>query len=117
MSTVRVDFRDRQVAVGAWDGQTAHQAGATFRLFIEVCGDRGTGTYTRRDSGQYRSMVERLPSDYGKAALFRDLLVSDIVQCYEALPPDARSSLNYAEDGKAPLLRSVYILDRSRRQK
>lgn len=93
MSIVGSEFRERQVAVGAWDGQTAHQAGATFRLFIEVCGDRATGAYTRRDSGQFRSMIERLPSDYGKAALFRDLLVSDIVQRYEALPLDVRSSL------------------------
>ena len=93
MSAVGADFRGRQVAVGGWDGQTAHQAGATFRLFVEVCGDRAIGTYTRRDSGHFRSMVERLPSDYGKAALYRDLSVSDIVQRYEALPPGNRSSL------------------------
>ena len=31
-------LREKQIATGAWDGQTAARAGATFRLFAEICG-------------------------------------------------------------------------------
>ena len=33
-------FRDQQVQTKRWDNQTAAQAGATYRLFADVCGDK-----------------------------------------------------------------------------
>jgi hypothetical protein len=36
------------VVTNTWDNQTASQAGATFRLFVDICGDRPLATYTRK---------------------------------------------------------------------
>ncbi|MCP6330323.1 hypothetical protein NL460_29735, partial [Klebsiella pneumoniae] len=65
-SAVAAVFRNTQAATNTWDNQTASQAGATFRLFVDICGDRPLAAYTRKDAGHFRSLVERLPNDYGK---------------------------------------------------
>ena len=92
MSEAGAAFRDTQVATGGWDKQTSHQAGATFRLFIDICGDRVLGTYTRKDAGRFKEMIERLPANYGKAACYRDLSVADIAKTYAMLPEEGRAA-------------------------
>ncbi|KQP33277.1 integrase [Methylobacterium sp. Leaf104] len=79
-------FRDQQVQTKRWDNQTAAQAGATYRLFADVCGDKPLGAYTRKDAGRFRERVERLPSDYGKHPRYRGLNVEAILATYTALP-------------------------------
>ncbi|KQO73445.1 site-specific integrase [Methylobacterium sp. Leaf89] len=79
-------FRDQQVQTKRWDNQTAAQAGATYRLFADVCGDKPLDAYTRKDAGRFRERVERLPSDYGKHPRYRGLSVEAILATYTALP-------------------------------
>ncbi len=54
LSVVGATFRTTQIATETWDKQTAAQAGATFRLFVDVCGDRPLAAYTRKDAGRFR---------------------------------------------------------------
>lgn len=83
-------FREHQVQTKRWDNQTAAQAGATYRLFADVCGDKPLGAYTRKDAGRFRERVERLPSDYGKHPRYRGLSVEAILSAYTALPEGSR---------------------------
>ena len=93
MSAVGPDFRKRQVATKTWDEQTASQAGATYRLFIDVCGDKSLGAYSRKDAGAFRAQIERLPTDYGKSPVFRNLTVQAIIDAHAALPPDRQKAI------------------------
>lgn len=83
-------FRDQQVQTKRWDNQTAAQAGATYRLFADACGDKPLRAYTRKDAGRFRERVERLPSDYGKHPRYRGLSVEAILNAYTALPEGSR---------------------------
>jgi len=84
LSVVGQEFRRDQHATKTWDAQTANQAGATYRLFIEVCGDRPLSAYGRPDSDRFRKQVSRLPFDYSKAVQYRGLSVPQIVEKAEA---------------------------------
>lgn len=86
-------FRDQQVETKRWDNQTAAQAGATYRLFVDVCGDKPLGAYTRKDAGRFRERVERLPSDYGKHPRYRGRSVEAILSTYAALPEGSRTGI------------------------
>ncbi|BCM86295.1 DUF6538 domain-containing protein [Methylobacterium indicum] len=86
-------FRDQQVQTKRWDNQTAAQAGATYRLFVDVCGDKPLGAYTRKDAGRFRERIERLPSDYGKHPRYRGLSVEAILAAYTALPEASRAGV------------------------
>ncbi|WP_051092907.1 site-specific integrase [Methylobacterium sp. 77] len=90
LSVVGAAFRTTQVATGAWDRQTAAQAGATFRLFVDLCADRPLAAYTRKDAGRFRERIEQLPNDYGKHPRYRDLTVDQILTAYDALPITGR---------------------------
>lgn len=92
LSTAQLAFRDEQLATDAWDKQTAAQAGATYRLFVEVCGDRPLADYTRKDAGRFRELASRLPADYGKSALYRGQTVEAILKIHSAQPADKRSA-------------------------
>ncbi|UIN37312.1 site-specific integrase [Methylobacterium oryzae] len=91
LSAVGVAFRNTQIVTQTWDKQTAAQAGATFRLFVDVCGDRPLAAYSRKDVGHFRDRVERLPNDYGKHPRYRDLTVEAILLLHEALPEARRA--------------------------
>lgn len=90
LSALGAVFRDTQIATQTWDKQTAAQAGATFRLFVDVCGDRPLAAYSRKDVGHFRDRVQRLPNDYGKHPRYRDLTVEAILSLHEALPEAQR---------------------------
>ncbi|KQT77414.1 site-specific integrase [Methylobacterium sp. Leaf466] len=92
LSVVGAAFRNTQIAIGAWDRQTAAQAGATFRLFTEVCGDQPLAAYSRKDAGRFREQVERLPNDYGKHPRYRGLKVDEILTAYGALTTTDRTA-------------------------
>lgn len=91
LSGIYPDFIKRQVARGDWRQQMAGQAKATYRLFIAICGDRRIADYRRTDAATFRKTVERMPYDYGKAALYRGLNPFEIIEKYEALSPDKKS--------------------------
>lgn len=86
-------FKDRQLKTKAWDAQTAAQAGATYRLMIDVCGNRPLGAYTRKDVARFRELVEQLPGDYSKAPRYRGLSVEQIVSARDAEPATTRSKV------------------------
>lgn len=75
-------FCEQQTVSGAWEGQTASQARATFRLFIDVCGDKATAAYTRTDASRFRQQVERLPALYSKSPRYRGKSVAEIIALY-----------------------------------
>ncbi len=90
-SAVGAAFRASQVATKTWDNQTASQAGATYRLFVDVCGDQPLISYTRKDAGRFRGLIERLPNDYGKHPRYHDLTVGEILTAADALPTVSRA--------------------------
>ena len=75
-------FCEQQTVSGAWEGQTASQARATFRLFIDVCGDKPLAAYTRGDASRFKQQAERLPALYGKSPRYRDKSVAEIIALY-----------------------------------
>ncbi len=92
-SKVYPDFAKSQVARGDWRQQMASQADATYRLFMAICGDRPLSDYSRGDALTFRKNAERMPFDYGKAAIYRNLGPTEIIARYEAMPQEKRSSL------------------------
>lgn len=92
-SKVYPDFAQTQVARGDWRQQMASQADATYRLFMAICGDRPLSDYSRADALTFRKTAEKMPFDYGKAAIYRDLGPAEIIARYEALPQEKRSPL------------------------
>jgi integrase len=49
-----------------YSGQTAAQVKSTFRLFMELVGDRPVSDYTGKDAGQFRDLLLRMPASHGK---------------------------------------------------
>lgn len=92
-SAIYPDFIKTQVARGDWRQQMANQADATYRLFAGICGDRPLSDYSRADAMTFRKTAERMPFDYGKAALYSKLGPAETIARYEALPQDKRSPL------------------------
>ena len=86
-------FRAEQIATSVWDRQTAAQAGASYRLFVEVCGDKPLAAYTRADADTFRKQIQRLPADYAKASRYKGFMVPEIVAAYEAVTPSTRTPL------------------------
>nr|WP_305079442.1 site-specific integrase [Methylobacterium sp.] len=86
LSTLVEPFLTSQIAGGAWERQSAAQARATFRLFIDVCGDRSLDEYSRKEAGLFKEKIQLLPSDYGKAAIYRGMRVDQIIECYSQKP-------------------------------
>jgi hypothetical protein len=91
MSEVGKAFRERQIVTKSWDLQTSAQAGATYRLFIDVCGDKPIGAYSRQDAGRFREQIERLPNDYGRSAASKSLNTIEIIAAQTTIPVAARS--------------------------
>jgi integrase len=91
MSDAAKLFRERQVATRSWDLQTSAQAGGTYRLFIDVCGDKPIDSYARQDAGRFREQIERLPKDYGRSAASKPLSLMEIIAMHAGVRAAARS--------------------------
>jgi integrase len=50
-------------------------------------------SYTRQDAGRFREMAQRLPADYGKAAKYKGLKVSEILSVHAAQPAGKRGAV------------------------
>lgn len=92
-SKIYPSYIEGQLRRGEWRQQTGNQADATYRLFIQICGDKPISQYTRADAGQFREKAERLPSDYGKAASYKNFTAGEIIRTYEKLPDERKSPL------------------------
>ncbi|MCJ7997025.1 site-specific integrase [Rhizobium cremeum] len=91
LSDIYLDFIKRQVDRKDWRQQMAAQAKATYRLFIAICGDRPIPDYRRTDAATFRKTIERMPYDYGKAAIYKGLNPFEIIEKFEATPPNEKS--------------------------
>lgn len=85
LSEAYPSFVEGQVKRG-WKQQTANQSRATYRLFIQICGDKPISQYNRADVAHFRKMAERMPSDYSKASSYKNLTTEQIIRVYEELP-------------------------------
>ncbi|WP_051758741.1 site-specific integrase [Shinella sp. DD12] len=92
-STVYPSYIEGQLRRKEWKQQTGNQADATYRLFIQICGDKPVSRYTRADAGQFRATAERLPSDYGKASAYKTFTPDEIIRAHEKLPDNRKQPL------------------------
>lgn len=92
-STVYPNYIEGQLRRGEWRQQTGNQADATYRLFEQICGNKPVSQYTRADANQFRATAERMPSDYGKAASYKNLTPEEIIRAYEKLPDERKPPL------------------------
>jgi hypothetical protein len=93
LSAVAHKFCADQVTTKAWERQTANQAIKSFALFIEANGDLPIETYTRAHAAHFKGVTQRLPGDYGKAAIYRGLNINEILSKHEAVPQAKRGAL------------------------
>lgn len=63
-----------------WTGQTLAQNTTTYRMFVEVNGDRRVDEYTGREFTKFYDILKALPKHYGKAKAWRDLPLTEIVE-------------------------------------
>jgi integrase len=80
VSTLTSRFLEQQLKGRLWDAQTVLQAGKSYKLFIELCGDHELQRYDRASAQRFKDTLQALPADYGKAAEFRGRSLLEIEQ-------------------------------------
>lgn len=73
-------YVDFGVQKRGWRGQSKVQNEATYRLFVEVCGDRPISEYTRQHLGDLYDVLCGLPAMYAKDKRWRGLSLREIVE-------------------------------------
>ena len=73
-------FVDLMVTEEGWRGQTEKQNSTSYRMFIECCGDKPVGSYTRQDCAKFYDLLRGLPSLYSKKKEWRELGLLEIVE-------------------------------------
>lgn len=63
-------FVAKQKLTRSWENQTALQNAKSYELFEATCGNRPLRSYTRKDAATFKDVLQRLPSDYGKASQY-----------------------------------------------
>lgn len=71
-----------------WRGQTVAQANASYRMFMEVCGDRPVKAYERQDLAAFFDVLRGLPALYSKDRRWRDLTLQETVQASQGVDVD-----------------------------
>ena len=71
-SVAYAQFAAEKAVAKAWSPETEHDAGIARRLFIELCGDRPVGDYTRDDALHFRRELAKICSDWGQNRLYRN---------------------------------------------
>ena len=79
-STLSKRFLAEQRSGGIWDEQTVRQAEKTCSLAVEIMQDKPLTQYRRIDANAFKSTLQSLPADYGKAALFRKQPITEIIR-------------------------------------
>ena len=77
-STVLPGFLDFAGKDKGWRGQTLAQNKATYRMFVECCGDRAVAEYQRADLTKFYDLLRALPQLYSKAKEWKGLPLADI---------------------------------------
>ena len=70
-------FVSFMVTEEGWRGQTERQNAATYRTFVECCGDRPVNEYSRQDCAKFFDLPRGLPALYSKR---KELSLQEIVQ-------------------------------------
>ena len=61
-----------------WRGQTLAQNQATYRMFVECCGDRPLAEYQRKDLAKFYDLIRSHPALYSKKREWNGLTLSEI---------------------------------------
>lgn len=80
LSEVLPAFLELMTHEECWRGQTLNQNRATYRMFIECCGDRPVSSYTRRDLARFYDLLRALPALYSKKKEWSGLSLAEIVE-------------------------------------
>jgi integrase len=73
------DFVAKQKLTRTWENQTAAQNEKSYELFEAICGNRPLRSYTRKDAATFKDVLQRLPSDYGKASQYLGKMPAEIL--------------------------------------
>lgn len=90
-------FVAKQKLTRSWENQTALQNEKSYELFEAICGNRTLRFYTRKDAATFKDVLQRLPSDYGKASQ------------YLGKSPDEILALDAESGSKSPRLASKTV--------
>ncbi|WP_248311413.1 site-specific integrase [Bosea sp. ASV33] len=77
---VAAAFVTKQKQLRRWENQTAGQNEKSYELFKAICGDRPLSAYQRKDAARFKDQLERLPADYGKAAIYARKSPAEILE-------------------------------------
>ncbi|MFC7552314.1 hypothetical protein ACFQU7_08745 [Pseudoroseomonas wenyumeiae] len=96
-SEVEAPFLKDKAAV--YSGQTTAQVRATFRLWLELIGDKPVSDYTGADAGRFRELILRMPASHGKGGHVNALDAIRAADLKEAKsgPPVRRVSMKTAK--------------------
>jgi hypothetical protein len=72
-------FSEQQRITKRWEAQTAHQSRKSYDLFSEIAGNKPLAEYVKGDAAHFKDILERLPPDYGKNAVFRGMSPQEIL--------------------------------------
>jgi hypothetical protein len=72
-STELLGFIKLMEGTEGWRGQTLAQNKATYRMFVECCGDRPVAEYQRIDLAKFYDILRALPKLYAKSREWRGL--------------------------------------------
>ena len=93
-SVAYAQFAAEKAVAKAWSPETEHDAGIARRLFIDLCGDRPVGDYTRDDALHFRRELAKICSDWGQNRLYRNpadparrVSAIEVVRISEDRPP------------------------------
>ncbi len=73
-------FLDFMTKDQGWRGQTLAQNQATYRMFVECCGDRPVSQYERTDLTRFYDLLRGLPALYAKSKEWSALSLVEIIE-------------------------------------
>ena len=80
LSAVLPNFLAMMEKDEGWRGQTLAQSTATYRMFLECCGDRPVAEYQRKDLAKFYDLLRGLPALYSKRRNWSGRPLSEIVE-------------------------------------
>jgi integrase len=80
LSEVLTEFLTYMEKEEGWTNQTMSQNKATYRMFMEHCGDRPIQSYSRRDLTSFYDLLRGLPALWAKDASWKGLSPQEIVE-------------------------------------
>jgi len=80
LSQVLPQFVEFMTKEGGWRGQTLAQNEATFRMFLDHCGDLPVSAYTRSVVASFYDILLALPTNYSRPPEWRKLSLREIVE-------------------------------------